>query len=392
MRDDIALGDPDAIGRERRRRLDRLAEERIGNAVRRRAFDRGVRLERAFHLAAEDVLAADDDDVLDAIDDAEPPVRVHRRRVARAEPTPRREFRRRRGSRRRVPVPVEQRRAANENLADLLAVVRDGDERQIGRVIGRSSCRSIFIGRRLVVVVGRVGPSRDEHLDGGVVRGGDATRARQELGPVLHGRAPGDGLLEWAEKTGAHAPAHLGHAVVGEEGRVGSRGEKLANQTRRHVRTARGDEPKRREREGRRGCERRRRRGHLQHGGELRGGEGGDGDASIGDDARQLARIERGGGVRFGAAADGDLRPSDENHRVRRERVHGVEHGRGVEPNVRIDERGGVRRARGVGRHLRLGVKHALGSTGGAAGEHHLELSRGERVGGLGGRPRRSRR
>ena len=91
MRDDIALGDP-AIGRERRRRLDRLAEERIGNAVRRRAFDRGVRLERAFHLTAEHVLAADDDDVLDAIDDAEPPVRVHRRRVARAEPTPAESF------------------------------------------------------------------------------------------------------------------------------------------------------------------------------------------------------------------------------------------------------------------------------------------------------------
>ena len=79
-----------------RRRLHRLAEERVGNAVRGGAFDRGVRLERAFHLAAKDVLAADDDDVLDAIDDAEPPVRVHRRRWSPVqEPTPRREFRRR---------------------------------------------------------------------------------------------------------------------------------------------------------------------------------------------------------------------------------------------------------------------------------------------------------
>ena len=243
VRDEIAFADFGAIARERRRRLHRLAEERVWNAVRGGAFDRGVRLERAFHLAAKDVLAADDDDVLDAIDDAEPPVRVHRRRVARAEPTPRREFRRRRGSRRRVPVPVEQRRAANDNLTDLLTVVRDGDERRVGRG---------FVRRRRRILVARLGPSRDEHLDRGVVVGGDASRARQEFCPVLDGRAPRDGFFEGAEKAGAHAPAHLGHAVVDEKGRVWSRGEKFANQCRRHVRPARRDEPKRRERKQRR--------------------------------------------------------------------------------------------------------------------------------------------
>src|SRR5581483_10670819 len=68
---------------------DALAEPGVGVPDRYRVADERVRLQHALHLGRGDVLAAPDDDVLDAADDRQPAVGVHRRQVAGAEPAPR---------------------------------------------------------------------------------------------------------------------------------------------------------------------------------------------------------------------------------------------------------------------------------------------------------------
>ena len=91
-------------------------------------------------------------------------------------------------SRRRVPVPVEQRRAANASFTDLLTIVRDGDERQVGRG---------FVRRRRRILVARLGPSCDEHL--AAATSSSATRPARATSSALSST---DVLLAMASSKG----------------------------------------------------------------------------------------------------------------------------------------------------------------------------------------------
>ena len=98
---DAALGEPGPArveieaGRALDERHDPFAHQRVGLADRDRVADVGMGFEHLLDLGGADVLAAADDDVLEAADDLERAVGVERREVAGAEPavggrTPRR--------------------------------------------------------------------------------------------------------------------------------------------------------------------------------------------------------------------------------------------------------------------------------------------------------------
>ncbi len=74
------------VGRADDERGDPLAHEFVGIADRDRVAHVGMRFELVLDLGGRDVLAAPDDDVLQAADDREPAVVVERREVAGAEP------------------------------------------------------------------------------------------------------------------------------------------------------------------------------------------------------------------------------------------------------------------------------------------------------------------